>query len=151
MIISEASKTDREWILSHRLGLFRESGSSEAYLEETEEVTKSFLNDDWTDHFKYYLAEENNTVIGGYALSVFTILPFTGQPKGRMAYLWNMYVEPEYRRKGVGRSLLKHAFGVCKREQIRHMSLHTSKMGRVLYESEGFKSSEHLLQLMIPL
>ncbi|MFW9966766.1 MAG: GNAT family N-acetyltransferase [Candidatus Thorarchaeota archaeon] len=151
MIIRLANRTDKEWIIRHRLGLFHESGSSKEYLDETEILTRLFLDDDWTNHFNYYLAEDENTVVGGYAMSVLVIIPFAGQPKGRMAYLWNMYVEPEYRSRGIGRALLKHAISVCKTMQVGHISLHTTKMGRALYESEGFKTSNRLLQLVIPL
>ncbi len=151
MIIREASELDKEWIIRHRLQLFCESGSSKEHLDETETLTRSFLDGDWMSHFTYYLAEEDDSVVGGYGLSLLTILPFSGQPMGRMAYLWNMYVEPAYRCKGIGRSLLKHAICACEKMQVGYVSLHTTKMGRRLYESEGFKSSDHLLQILISL
>jgi len=58
-----------------------------------------------------------------------------------------MFIEPEYRGKGVGRALLDYVVDYCKSEQIGFLFLHASDKGLPLYKSIGFGSSERLMHL----
>jgi GNAT superfamily N-acetyltransferase len=149
MKIREATRSDAEWILHHRLGIFRESGASEGVLDETNAMTKCYLTLDWTEDFRYFLAEKRGGVVGGCGLSIFRIPPFSGQRTGLMAYLFNMYVEPQERRKGVGSALLKRMIDVCRNEGIHLVMLHAPEIGRSLYRSFGFKKSKGLMHLPV--
>ncbi|UCE08964.1 MAG: GNAT family N-acetyltransferase [Candidatus Thorarchaeota archaeon] len=149
MNIRDAARTDAEWILHHRLGLFRDSGASEEVIDETDALTKRYLTMNWTDDFRYFLAERDGDVIGGCGLSVFRIPPLTRQRTGLMAYIFNMYVEPKDRRNGVGRELLNHVVGVCMSERVGVAILHASEVSRRLYTSCGFTTSESLMHLPI--
>ncbi|MHA1959429.1 MAG: N-acetyltransferase family protein [Candidatus Thorarchaeota archaeon] len=149
MKIREATRADAEWVLHHRLGLFRESGASEDVLDETNAMTKYYLSLDWTEDFRYFLAENRRGVVGGCGLSIFRIPPFSGQRTGLMAYLFNMYVEPQERRMGVGSALLKHMIDVCRNEGIHLVVLHASEIGRSLFGSFGFRKSKSLMHLPV--
>ena len=59
-------------------------------------------------------------------------------PENRRAYILNMYVYPEFRRRGIARSLMHTMIDWCRRQGFATVSLHASRHGRPLYESLGF-------------
>lgn len=145
MKIREATRADNKWILHHRIGMFTDMGESPDYVQESTRLTEKYLKDDWTKDYRYFLVEENDEVIGGCGISPFRVPPQVSQKNGVYAYLSNMFVEHDHRRKGVGKALLRHVVAVCRDEGIGLLFLHASDDGLPLYESEGFKSSERLL------
>lgn len=145
MKIREASRTDGKWILHHRIGMFTDMGESPDYVQESARLTTDYLMEDWTKGYRYFLVEENGEVIGGCGISPFRIPPQVSQKSGIYAYLSNMFVEHEHRRKGIGKALVKHVIEVCKSEGIGLLFLHASDDGLPLYESEGFNSSIRLM------
>ena len=56
-----------------------------------------------------------------------------------------MFVEPEYRRRGLARGLLELCVAEARRRNIRVVSLHASREGVPLYEQLGFKTSNEML------
>ena len=60
------------------------------------------------------------------------------------ASVFGMYVAPEFARRGIGRSLLRHLIAAAEREpgleQLVLTVTQTNDAARVLYESEGFRS-----------
>jgi len=148
MKIREATASDSKWILHHRIGMFRDMGESDEFIEETSELTKQYLKDNWTRDYRYFLVEENDLVIGGCGLSLFRIPPMAHQRTGIYAYLSNMYVESEHQKKGHGRALLQYVLDFCKREGIGLILLHASENGKPLYETEGFNTPKGLMHLI---
>lgn len=146
MKIRRASKDDSKWILHHRVEMFKDMGESEKFLNETIRLTEQYLEEDWTKDYQYFLVEDEARVIGGCGISTFRVPPKHSQPAGVYAYLSNMFIEPEYRRKGVGKLLVNYVSDFCKEEQIGLLFLHASDKGLSLYKSLGFTSSEKLMQ-----
>jgi GNAT superfamily N-acetyltransferase len=149
MKIREATHADSKWILHHRIGMFKDMGEPEDFILETTELTEQYLKDDWTQDYRYFLVEENDTIVGGCGLSTFRIPPLAHQKTGVYAYLSNMYIEPEHRRKGLGKALTKHVVDICKRDGIGLLLLHASKGGYPLYESQGFNTPKGLMHLIV--
>ncbi len=147
MKIRKATRADGKWILHHRIGMFTDMKSPPDYIQETAELTKQYLKGDWTQGYRYFLVEENGEVIAGCGISQFRIPPQVSQITGVYAYLSNMFVEHEHRRKGVGKALLNHVIEVCRTDGIGLLFLHASDDGMPLYESEGFSSSKRLMAL----
>jgi len=149
MIIREATGADSKWILHHRMCMFEAMGESEDFLKETESLTKQYINDDWTNDYRYFIVEEESLVVGGCGLSTFRIPPQASQEKGIYGYVSNMFIEPDFRRRGLGRALLKYVIQECKKEGIGLLLLHASKEGFPLYSLEGFQSVPGLMHLVI--
>ena len=145
MKIRRASEDDSKWILHHRVEMLKDMGESEESLSETARLTEQYLKSDWTKGYLYFLVEDNFEVIGGCGISPFRIPPKITQPTGNYAYLSNMFIEPEYRRKGIGKLLLNYVIDFCKGQKIGLLILHASEKGLPLYKSIGFVSSEQLL------
>jgi len=147
MKIRKAVSDDSKWILHHRIEMFRDMGETEVQLREIASLVEEYLKSDWIEDYHYFLVEEEDRVIGGCGLSLFRIPPKSAQISGFYAYLSNMYVEPEFRRKGVGRLLMKHVIDYCKSKHIALIFLHASDKGLQLYNTLGFESSQKLMQL----
>ena len=62
----------------------------------------------------------------------------------RRATILNVYTDPEYRRRGIGRRMLETAIAWCKQEGFARVDLHASNSGRHVYESLGFEPSNEM-------
>ena len=76
--------------------------------------------------------------------------PHPFDPTGETrAYLLNVFVDPEYRRRGLARSLVNCCLEEARRCNIRVVSLHASREGAPLYEHLGFKpTNERMLRIL---
>lgn len=122
-------------------------GEPEKSLNETIRLTEQSLETDWMKDYLYFLVEDDSKIVGGCGISTFKIPPQLSQPSGVYAYLSNMFIEPEYRGKGVGRLLVNYVIDFCKQEQIGLLFLHALDKGLPLYKSISFVSSERLMHL----
>ena len=69
-------------------------------------------------------------------------------PTPRRAWIHSLYVEPSFRRRGIGRQLTSTITAWCREQGFEWVYLHSSEQGRPLYESLGFlPSSEMRLKL----
>jgi len=67
-----------------------------------------------------------------------------GQRAPQRAMILNMYVEPEYRRRGIARSLVNEMIRWCRGNGFVHVGLHASEAGRPLYEQLGFRPTNEM-------
>lgn len=69
-------------------------------------------------------------------------------PTPRRAWIHSVYIEPQFRRRGIGRQLTQTIIRWCRKRGFDWIYLHASDQGRPLYESLGFvPSSEMRLKL----
>ncbi|HET7206427.1 MAG TPA: GNAT family N-acetyltransferase [Terriglobales bacterium] len=83
-------------------------------------------------------------VIGGGGIVISAWPGILGQPQPRRAMILNLYVEREYRRRGVARSLMLAMIDWCRNNQFTQVGLHASDEGRSLYEQLGFKPTNEM-------
>lgn len=93
-----------------------------------------------------WIAEE--TAIGEWVGAVTNIwVDWPSSPyiagEGR-AYLFGLFVRPEYRRQGVARALVREATDAARERGSGAVMLHASDQGRPLYESLGFESTTEM-------
>ena len=62
----------------------------------------------------------------------------------RSAYICNVYVAPQWRRRGLARALTEAAVAWARDSGCEVVRLRTSKMGRPVYESLGFQRTDEL-------
>ena len=65
-------------------------------------------------------------------------------PTLRRAWIHSLYIEPSFRRRGIGRRLTETMVGWCREQGLRWIYLHASEQGRPLYESVGFEPSTEM-------
>ena len=94
--------------------------------------------------FRAWLAHDSNHIIAGGAV---IITPWPSHPydlECRRAAILNVYTDPEYRRRGIARTLLQTIIAWCQREGFARVTLHASDDGRHLYEALGFEPGNEM-------
>ena len=110
MKFKKASLSDLEILVSTRVNVLRSANQLDLSVD-MKEVEKSSrlyyqeaLASDNHTAFLVYNADDN--VIGAGAVSYYQVMPTYHNPSGKKAYIMNMYVAPEHRRKGIATKLL---------------------------------------------
>lgn len=96
-----------------------------------------------------WLAEERDEVAGVVSLLLHLHPPRPGERGTHEAYIINMYVAPDHRRRGVGRALLDACIASAGEHGIKRFHLHATPDGRPLYESAGFVHDDDRLELRV--
>jgi ribosomal protein S18 acetylase RimI-like enzyme len=91
-----------------------------------------------------WLAVSGDAVVAGVGLWLMEWPPHMLGSGPRRGYILNVYTEPEFRRRGLGRRLTETALEWCRANGIDLAVLHASKDGRPLYEGMGFQSGNEM-------
>ncbi len=94
--------------------------------------------------YRGWLAENGGDVVAGGGLVIFNYQPSPSEPVARRASILNMYTEPEYRRRGLARQLMRAMLAWCREQGFHAVSLQASEDGRALYESLGFMPTNEM-------
>jgi len=81
----------------------------------------------------------NHGVVGGGCLWLRPEQPHPDVSTPVEPYLFSMFTEPEFRRKGIASRIIKEAVKWSRRKGYRRILLHANKKGRRLYRKHGFK------------
>ncbi len=85
-----------------------------------------------------YLVFDKDCFVGAGGVCFFQVMPTYHNPRGKKAYIMNMYTAPEYRRRGIASKTLDMLIKEARNKGIRAISLEATDMGRPLYEKYGF-------------
>ena len=89
-----------------------------------------------------WLAVQGKRVIGGAGLLLLHWQPSRTDPNPIRGRVVNVFVEPEFRRRGVARELLGALLTEARSRRLGVLNLGSSAEGRNLYASFGFQASE---------
>ena len=106
----------------------------------------------WTERMiregKYYgwIATDARRAVASAGLLILDWPPHPFDPEGELrGYLLNVYVEPEYRRRGLAHQLVERSMAEARRRGIRVVTLHSSHAGRAIYERLGFHATNEMM------
>lgn len=85
------------------------------------------------------LAEKEQKCIGTGIVFYYDSVPSKINLTGKNAYITGMYVEPEYRGRGVAKEILRRVISRVSGKGYKVIMLNASDMGRPLYEKVGFQ------------
>ena len=94
-----------------------------------------------------FLAFDGDAFVGAGGVSYFRVMPTCHNVTGWKAYVMNMYVRPEYRRRGVATHMLDLLVQDARMRGISRISLEATNAGRPLYEQYGFIPMTHEMEL----
>ncbi|MGO9796396.1 MAG: N-acetyltransferase family protein [Terracidiphilus sp.] len=148
MEIRTAEPTDAALISAHRRAMFAEIDTlDESLLNELERRSVP-----WTERMirggKYYgwIAINAGLPVASASLLVLDWPPHPFDPRGELrGYLLNVYVEPEYRKRGLAHQLVERCMAEARRQGIRVVTLHSSQAGRPIYERLGFHATNEMM------
>lgn len=94
--------------------------------------------------FRAWQALLNGGVAGGGAIVINSWPSHPYDLECRRATILNVYVYPEFRRRGIARRLMDTMLAWCREKNFAAVYLHASKDGRHLYEALGFEPTTEM-------
>lgn len=70
--------------------------------------------------------------------------PGPTNPSGKIGYIMNLSVVPGRRRQGIARRLMQTMLAWMAEQNVHHITLHATEMGRPLYEELGFVDNNEM-------
>lgn len=149
--LRKASSDDLDIVLRHRREMFNDMGiANSATSAHPDVLSREFFGKALTDgnyHGWFYQDAERNVVAGG-GIILIEYHPSPSNPRLRRPWVVNVYVERNWRRRGLARQLMDVMIDWSRAQGYTNLFLHASNEGRPLYESLGFSpTNEMLLEL----
>ena len=96
--------------------------------------------------FVSWLALDGEKIIGTSGMSFVEKPPYFSCPSGRIGLLSSMYTEPDYRRKGIAKELLRRVVEEARGYGCGSVQITASDMGVLLYSDFGFVKNGNFMQ-----
>jgi GNAT superfamily N-acetyltransferase len=146
VLIRQATQDDIPEILRQRRGMYEDMGYKDAVaISEMLSTSEPYLTAALANgSFQSWLTLKGTRTVGGGAV---LMAPWPSHPydlECRRATILNVYVYPEFRRKGVARELMRTMIDWCREQGFAAVYLHSSKDGRPLYEALGFEPTTEM-------
>lgn len=93
---------------------------------------------------------EEKEIVGTAGLVVDQHPPGPNNLTGQIAYVMNLVITENHRRRGLARQLMSIVEEYAQTNGINVVSLHASEKGRPLYEKMGYVSSNEMKKKLIP-
>ena len=108
-----------------------------------------------SDDYVGWLVSETNApekIVAGAGVVIRVVPPFphrsgTGEitiAEGRQGVIVNVFTEPEWRRRGLAKLLMKKIIAWSRDQSLDDLVLHASDDGRTLYQQLGFVLTEEM-------
>lgn len=93
------------------------------------------------------LAEDNGKCVGTGIVFYYKSVPSVLNITGKNAYITSMYVEPDYRCKGIGTDILTKIVEKAVSREYKIIMLNASDMGKPMYKKMGFVEIQNGMML----
>lgn len=98
------------------------------------------------DKYAGWITRDEEREVGSAGLLILDWAPHFLDPRcDRRGYILNVFVDPEYRGRGIAKALTLECMAEAKRRRIGVVALHASQNGQPVYEKLGFKTSNEML------
>jgi GNAT superfamily N-acetyltransferase len=146
--IRRATLDDLDVLVRHRIRMFEDMGrvvAPEADADRLASEYRAWLTErmpsgvyvSWV--VDAVLASGGRQVVSGGGATVIPWPPGPFYPGSRLAYVYNVYTEPEHRGRGLARMVMEAIHDFCRAEKIGSVALNASTFGQSLYESMGYR------------
>lgn len=146
MKLRELELSDLDTICSHRTRMFVEAGHDPADIAAMDAPFRAWLETALSDRRYFGLAaHEDGKVVGAVGLMTLEWPPHPAHPTdARRGYVLNLFVEPEYRGRGIAATLMEAADHEFERRGIGYAILHATAAGEPLYERTGWTGTAEM-------
>lgn len=131
---------DLDLVCRHREEMFRDAGTPDVDLAVMSQHFARWLRPRLADgtYFGFILTAAGEPA-GGVGLMLIDWPPHPLHPSSdSRGYVLNLFVEPEHRRKGLARRLMRLAEEELSKRGVSYMVLHATEKGRPLYSELGW-------------
>ena len=145
IIYRKLTEKDLDVFIRMRITLLREEGAT----EDVDLVPP--LMDYYHRHladgtYVSWLALDGEKIVGTSGMSFVEKPPYFSCPSGRIGLLSSMYTDPEYRRMGIAKELLRRVTEEARAYGCGCVQITASDMGVLLYTDFGFKKNGNFMQ-----
>lgn len=145
-----ATENDAELITRHRKAMFADMRDApDAVLNEMARNFEPWVRRMLADgKYAGWITSDGERAIASAGFMVLDWAPHFLDPAGRQrGYILNVFVEPEYRGRGIAQMLTRECMAEARLRGIRVVALHASQKGRLVYEKLGFNASNEMLYI----
>jgi GNAT superfamily N-acetyltransferase len=118
-----------------------------AFVARAEEWMARRLEADAT--WRCWVAETGRSVVGHLWLQLIEKVPNPGPELESIAYITNVYVQPEARGSGAGQMLVEAAMDFCREHAVDSAILWPTERSRTLYARHGFREPDDMLEAVL--
>ena len=143
-----ATVEDAGLITRHRKAMFADMRDAEEAV--LDEMTRNF--GPWVrrmiaeEKYAGWITSDGERAVGSAGLLILDWAPHFLDPKcDKRGYILNVFVEQEYRGRGIAKALTLECIAEAKRRGVGVVALHASQKGQPVYERLGFKTSNEML------
>lgn len=135
--IRGATLADTRTIARHRRAMFEDIGVAHN-LDVVEQAFAGWLPSRLDRTYFHWLAEHEGRPVGSAGVLLLDWPPSPRDPRGGLGFIYNVYVEPAHRRRGLARATLEVLHAWARERGLGALALHASEDGRPLYETLGY-------------
>jgi GNAT superfamily N-acetyltransferase len=140
--VRAATLADADILVRHRVAMFADMGVP-FQAPELETAFRLWLARVMpAGTYRAWLAADGSSEIAaGGGITIIPWPPGPRYPGDRLAFVYNVYTEPDHRRRGLARLIMETIHAWCRAEGIGSMALNASRDGKPLYEAMGYAES----------
>jgi GNAT superfamily N-acetyltransferase len=146
--IRKAAESEFAVMAEFRLAMFRDmaaaAGESSDAVEALRGPNEAWIARHFGRDFDEWLAQAEGEVVASAGVIWFEHPPGPTNPGGTEAYILNVYTRPDWRKRGLARTLVDRIVAEARSRGIRRVWLRASPEGRPLYVDMGFAESNYL-------
>ena len=147
MAVEYRRLTDKELdtFIEMRINQLREEGAKENI--DLRPALKDYYNRHMREGtFVSWIAVDGDKIIGTSGMSFVEKPPYFGCPNGKIGLLSSMFTNPDYRRKGIAKELLRRVVEEARIFGCGTIQITASDMGVKLYTAYGFVHNGNFMQ-----
>ncbi len=146
MQVRALSEHDVELVCRHREAMFRDAGCSEDVLSEMTPHFRDWVRPRLRDRSYFgFVISDNAQPVAGIGLMLIDWPPHPLHPTtDKRGYVLNVYVEPEYRRRGLAHELMQLADAEFAKRGVVFAVLHATEKGRGVYAGLGWSATTEM-------
>lgn len=149
--VRRATSVDIPILVHHRAAMFGEMGEEGDYPTMRDKFAEWLERTIPAEVYRaWVVCDEGGVVVAGCGLILMDRAPNPSNMTPYSAYVYNVFVEPEHRQRGLARRLMEEIHTWCRANHIGLVSLHASSFGKHLYETMGYKVSNEMRLRLTP-
>lgn len=138
-----ATSADIELLVSERLKFIEVDECNDNYSLIRDNCYTYFTDSFANNSCDVILAEDDGKCIGTGIVFYYNSVPSAFNITGKNAYVTSMFVEPNYRRRGVGTAILNKLIEMAESKKYEIIMLNASELGKPMYKKVGFVDSRN--------
>ena len=140
------SPADLDLICRHRHEMFKASGRADEIVAPMTAAFRPWLAPRLADgRYFGWICEADHPPVAGLGMMVIDWPPHPSHPtQAERGYILNVFVEPEHRGQGLAKALMALATTEARRRGLAYLVLHSTEMGRPVYEGLGWRQTSEM-------